>query len=258
MRADICGASHRGKVRDHNEDNIYVDGMFRGDLSTDNIMIRGRRSEGPHTLAVFDGLGGEACGEQASLLAALGLRAVEERGIAGAAEAYISTAHRTIKMEAERNNAFNMGTTAAVVHIDGESARIFNVGDSRVYLFRGDSLMRMSKDHNVTQSLIDSGLMNETDGFRSRYSSELTQYIGMFTDEERVPAAYKTETGLETGDILVLCSDGLSGELRDGEIAEMLGILRGESAESIAVRLLNRAVDGRARDNISVIVCVIG
>ena len=80
MKITATGASHRGNIRGHNEDNIYVDGAYRNDLSMDNVLISSRRTSGPYTYAVFDGLGGEACGEQASLIAALGLKAIEDRG----------------------------------------------------------------------------------------------------------------------------------------------------------------------------------
>ena len=60
MTISACGASHRGNLRGHNEDNIYVDGIFRKDISKDNILIHSKREGSPHVYAVFDGLGGEA------------------------------------------------------------------------------------------------------------------------------------------------------------------------------------------------------
>ena len=80
MVIKACGVSHRGNLRGHNEDNIYVDGSYRNDLSMDNVLITGRRESGPHTLAVFDGLGGESCGERAAYIGAACLAEAEKNG----------------------------------------------------------------------------------------------------------------------------------------------------------------------------------
>lgn len=257
MYAEACGASHRGNVRKHNEDNIYIDGSFRTDVSMDNVIIRGKEDRDGITCAVFDGLGGEACGEQASLIAALGLKATEERGVGSAVNTYISAAHKAIQKESIRKNARNMGTTAAVVRLDGEYADVFNVGDSRVYLFRDGKLEQISKDHSVTQSLIDNGLLKESERNNSRYAGELTQYIGMVTEDDIEPEPFRIKKKLRTGDILLLCTDGLTGELTNDEIAAALEEIRNNTAEHMAVKLIKMVVDRKARDNVSVIICII-
>ena len=257
MIIDACGATHKGNLRKNNEDNIYVDGIFRTDLSRDNIMLKSMRDSGVHTFAVFDGLGGEAFGEQASLIAALGLKAVEDRGTVKDIATYISAAHQAIIRESERRDARNMGTTAAAVCIDGGTAEAFNVGDSRVYLMRGESLRQLSRDHSVTQLLIENGLLREEERRSSRYAGELTQYIGMQSDEDLEPAAHRAKLAAEPGDIFLVCSDGLTGELSDEEIRELLEAGREESAEYLSARLVEKAVDKGARDNISAVVCCV-
>ena len=257
MTIDACGASHRGKVRKNNEDNIYVDGLFRHDLSRDNVMFHSRRESSPHVFAVFDGLGGEACGEEASLIAALGLRAMEDRNATEDIGTYIRTTHKTIIKESMYMNARNMGTTGAAALISGDRATIWNVGDSRVYLFRSGKLTRLSRDHSVVQLLVEKGLIKEEERDTSKYAGELFQYLGMVPEEGIEPSAHITTEKLVPGDILLLCSDGLSDELGEEVLRDMLEKSKGRTAEFIVTALVKKAVDGKCRDNVSAIICKI-
>lgn len=254
MKISACGASHRGNIRSHNEDNIYVDGVFRNDLSVDNYLIRSQRRSLPCVYAVFDGLGGEACGEQASLIAALGLKAMDDREATADIETYISAAHKAIINEASRKDADNMGTTVAALLTDGDTATVFNVGDSRVYLYRNGVLTQLSRDHSVVQALIDSGLIGEEDRSTSKYAGELTQYVGMVSEEDIEPSAYETTINVESGDIFLLCSDGLTGEMSDIQIREFFDTIDNKDPEHLVTQLIKRAVKGDCRDNVSVIV----
>lgn len=258
MMIDACGATHKGNFRKDNEDNIYVDAMFRNDLSKSNILIRGQRAEGPSTYAVFDGLGGEACGERASYLSAALLKGMEERGLEKDAGAFVSLAHKAIRKDAAKKSTRGMGTTAVIVQIDGNMAHVSNVGDSRAYLFRDGRLQQLSKDHSVFQSMIDYGFTDAAERNRNQYASELTQYIGMYSEEDIEPSIFETETELRQGDILLLCSDGLTDELSDEEIGDILEEYRESGAERLTGKLIKDALDARGSDNISaVVVCVI-
>ena len=252
---NACGASHRGNVRKHNEDNIYVDGIFRNDLSRDNVIIKSIRVTEPYVYAVFDGLGGEACGEEASLIAALGLKAMEDRDAAEDVETYISTAHKAIIKESVRKQARNMGTTAAAVRISGDRAIVFNVGDSRVYIYRNGRLTQLSRDHSVVQSLIDNGLLKEEERSASKYAGELTQYIGMISEDDIEPSAYTKVVNIMPGDVLLLCSDGLTGEISDTQLVGILDSCKKDDVETICIKLIKKATEGGCRDNVSVIVC---
>ena len=257
MKTDACGVSHRGNIRKHNEDNIYVDGVFRNDVEKNNVLIRSRRESSPYLYAVFDGLGGEACGEEASLIAALGLKAMEERDAAADIDTYVSMAHRIVLKESVRKDARNMGTTVAAAYIDEEKAVVYNVGDSRVYLYRNGTLTLLSKDHSIVQSLIDSGLIRESERNSSSHQGEVTQYIGMYPEDDVEPGAYKTEVKLADGDMFLLCSDGITTEMEDREILEQINRSAAEPAEKIAVDLVRKALSGKCRDNVSVIICKI-
>lgn len=254
MRIEACGATHKGNVRKHNEDNIYVDGVFRNDISKDNVIIRGKREEGPHAFAVFDGIGGEACGERASYITSAGLKAMEDRGTASDVETFVSTCHRAILNEAVRKDARNMGTTAVVLLIDGSRADVHNVGDSRAYLFRDGTLTQLSKDHTVLQSMIDGGFAEEAANIEKKRAGELTQYIGMYSEEDIEPAAFSTSLQLMAGDRLLLCSDGLTGELADEDIQGILAGHPDDHADYLVGRLVKAAVDGKCKDNVSALV----
>ncbi len=205
--------------------------------------------------AVFDGLGGESCGEQASLIAALGLKAMEDRSAVNDVDAYIAASHKTIIKESILKSARNMGTTIASLVISNDQATVFNVGDSRVYLFRNSTITQLSKDHSMVQSLIDNGLMKEEERYSGRYAGELTQYIGMVSEDGVEPDAYVTEIIVRPGDLFMLCSDGLTGEISDADLLGLLERSKNHDTEYIAAKLIRRALDGPCKDNVSVIVC---
>jgi protein phosphatase len=253
MIIKACGASHKGNLRGHNEDNIYVDGSYRNDLSMDNVFITGKREAGPHTFAVFDGLGGESSGERASYIGAACMAEAEKNGSIKEPELFISAIHHVIRKEADRIGAHNMGTTVAAVHIEDNIGTVFNVGDSRVYLYRGHDVYQLSRDHSVVQSMIDYGLMKEADRNTSRHAGELTQYLGMTSEEEIEPSAACRQVHLISGDMLILCSDGLTGEIDKDEICEVVEEFKELGMDKLALALIKRAVDKIGRDNVSVI-----
>ncbi|MBR0378181.1 MAG: serine/threonine-protein phosphatase, partial [Lachnospiraceae bacterium] len=154
-------------------------------------------------------------------------------------------------------DARNMGTTGAGAVISGDQATIWNVGDSRVYLFRNGDLTQLSRDHSVVQLLIDRGIIPEEESYRSIDAGELLQYLGMVPEDGTEPRAFIATEKLVPGDILLLCSDGLSGELGEEVLRDILEDSKDRTAEYIVTNLVKRAVDGRCRDNASVIVCKI-
>lgn len=258
MRIKAFGATHTGRIRGHNEDNIYVDGTYRSDTKTDNIALKSRRQNGPYIYAVFDGLGGEACGEQASLIAAMKFREAEDGGTAAKAEAYTAAAHKAILKEAAFRGVRNMGTTVAALIADCDRGVVFNVGDSRVYLFRSGRLRMLTRDHSVIQSMIECGFIDESERHTNPHSGELTQFLGMSPDEYAEPEPDIKTVDLLPGDVFILCSDGLTSELEDEEIGAVIGSDLGKGEEYITVDLIKQAVDKGGSDNVSVITVCIG
>ena len=253
MAVSACGMTHLGNIREHNEDNIYVSGRFRKDLSQDNVIIRSEDQDGCPAFAVFDGLGGESYGEEASRIAAEILQKDAKCGLTDA-DTFIAETHKAIRQFAEKNDVYSMGTTAAVMQIADERAYVFNVGDSRVYLFRNGQLQRLTRDHSMIQSMIDIGLIKESERAASPYSGDLTQFLGMRSEEGIEPEAYVDTISLLCGDLFILCSDGLTCEIDESEISSILKTDAEKKPEDIALDLMFHAVKkGKGRDNVSVI-----
>ena len=251
MHIDAFGATHNGNIRSHNEDNIYVEGSFRNDLKADNVAITGGKDGRPQTYAVLDGL------EKASFIGALGLRRYDDDGRISDVEGYVSLVNRSVIKEAAKNNIRAMGTTFVMVHIDENRATIANVGDSRAYLFRDESLKQISRDHSVVQSLIDNGFLKESERKSSPHVGELTQYLGMTAEDDIEPEADVVMMSVLPGDVFLLCSDGLTGELSDKEISDIIMENEEKEAKYIAVILIKEALKKAGSDNVSAVVCKI-
>ena len=255
MHIDAFGATHKGNIRSHNEDNIYVEGAFRNDLKMDNVAITGGKEGRPRTYAVLDGLGGEESGEKASFIGALGIRRYDEEGRVSDVDGYVSLVNRSVIKEALKNDARAMGTTFVMLHVDEDRVIVANVGDSRAYLFREDSLKQLSRDHSVVQSMIDNGFMKESERHTSSHAGELTQYLGMRSEEDIEPAADVVTMSIFPDDVFLLCSDGLTGELSDNEIENIIREHSGKGAKYVALVLLKEALTKKGSDNVSVVVC---
>ncbi len=257
MKVTGCGASHRGNLRAHNEDNLFVNGAYRKDVTVDNTLFREIREQGPFTYAVFDGLGGGDKGEIASLIAAERLAAADSYGLNGRMDSYILDAHNSIADYSRKEKLYEMGTTIAMVNISGSAAQVCNIGDSRVYLWRSGRLTQLSHDHNVKQSMIDSGIITAEDARKTNRGGELTQYLGIITEDDMEPEAYFTDIRLMNGDVILLCSDGLTNELDEDDIAETIEKNRDRGAERTAVTLVWKAVQGACRDNVTAVaICI--
>ena len=200
--------------------------------------------------AVADGMGGAQAGEVASAMA------VEEFGnghddakppetqLADAARA----ANRRIwEMSQNDRQRAGMGTTLTAVMVGENDVSVGHVGDSRLYLLRDGSLERLTRDHSLVEEFVRQGKLTPEQAERHPQRSVITRALGPESDVEvdtfTVPA--------RDGDIYVLCSDGLSGMVRDEEMQAIIG--RGGPLDSIARALIDAANDNGGRDNITVI-----
>ena len=230
MKFIWAGGTHIGLVRPNNEDAFYPE---QDGGAVDRLLA-----------AVADGMGGHTGGEVASRTAAA--RAAEAEG---PPEARVEAANRAV-MAAVLNDPglAGMGTTLTLAEFGpGGLLALGHVGDSRAYLLRGGRLDQLTTDHNMAQELVDQGEITKEEARTHPRSSWLTQALG-FEDRLDVEAA---SIGLEAGDRLLLCSDGLHGELPDGEILRLLGA----GAPSDAVwGLIEAANLAGGRDNITVVV----
>ena len=240
---------HTGKVRNNNEDNFWCCGES---LSSENQGMshiqsgRIKQSEIP-VMAVFDGMGGESCGEMAAYLAAqtCGQHYSLNKTMFREKPEYFlidlcNEMNRTVCNYSKENKISSMGTTAAVLAFGAAFVYGCNLGDSRIYLSKEGHFRRISTDH-----VLGGGLFGK---------SPLTQYVGI--PEENMglePSITKQEAAI--GVRFLLCSDGITDMLSDGEIADVL--TREISVEETVELLLERALKKGGRDNITIVLCEI-
>lgn len=226
--------SHPGKVRTTNED-AYGYCLDAG------------------VFAVCDGMGGAAAGEVASRLAVDTLierlcsvsSPVDRRK---ALEESIAAANRLVYAQAAQDAALQgMGTTLVAVAVQDHHALIGHVGDSRCYLYRGNELTRQTHDHSLVDEQVRLGHMTQADADRSPLRNVITRAIG--TQHSVEPEI--TELPLESGDLLLLCSDGLTREVPEARIASILQ--SPGTVEEKCQRLIDAANDAGSRDNVTAI-----
>lgn len=229
-------ASHVGMLRQQNEDSFIAQ---------------------PDVFVVADGMGGHNAGEVASALAVEGMRAAATGGF-GSAEsvvAAINAANSSIhRASGGPTDQRGMGTTlTAVVPLpatDTEPQRmvVANVGDSRVYLLRGDELKQVSADHSYVQELLTEGYISAAEARVHPRRNIVTRALGI----EGEVNADSWVLPMIAGDRYVLCSDGLVDEVDDARIAELLR--QNPDPQAAADRLVAAANDNGGRDNVTVVV----
>lgn len=147
-----------------------------------------------------------------------------------------------------------MGTTCTAVWLDRNTSllHIYNVGDSRVYRIRSGNIQRLTKDHSKIEELIDSGKMTKEEVKTAEIQSMITRALGI---NKTVRVDYKSEV-VKNGDIFILCTDGLNGELSSFTINDIVNLYKPD-VESISNELITSANNAGGRDNITVIsICV--
>ncbi|MGB0383759.1 MAG: Stp1/IreP family PP2C-type Ser/Thr phosphatase [Ardenticatenaceae bacterium] len=215
---------------------------------------------------VADGMGGAAGGQEASQIAASttikeyyasaspSVIPTELRGawsdpdIKHRLEHSIQAANVQIyKRGHEEPDVWGMGTTIVAAVIQGNQLVVANVGDSRAYLFRKGQLKQLTTDHTLVQGLLDVGLISAEEASRHPRRNVLSRNLG---SEQTVHPDVQTHT-LQQGDVILLCSDGLWGVLKEQEISS---VLQGQQGHQAAHTLIEMANEHGGPDNISVIV----
>lgn len=224
--------THVGGVREHNEDAFFV---------SENVCV------------VADGMGGHEAGEVASQLVtgmvadAFDARRLDVTELPG----LVTNLNDAVRMTGDQNDTRGMGTTLVGVaragNGDTESAVVFHVGDSRCYRLVDGAMDQLTTDHSHVQELLDEGRINPDDVRTHPLRNVITRALGA---EATVRADFHVLPDIDCR--LLLCSDGLTGELDHPQIDELL---RGFEDPSDAARaLLEAAISGTANDNVTVIV----
>jgi PPM family protein phosphatase len=238
-RVEVVAVTHRGRVRERNEDTVAVAGF----LST---VVEGEPTRfaldttRPVTCLVADGLGGHAAGERASRLAAGVISDAGPTLHDGAAVTdAVLAADRAIRAEAALCAEWaDMGTTVVVLTVHGDEAFCVNVGDSRCYLMREDVLVQLSADDSPMPG-----------GMRSNV---VTQTLGGGAGGVR---PHLLTTKLVPGDRFLLCSDGLTDYVCVDRVEERL-VAEPDGLETVR-NLLRDALDAGGGDNVSALLVTI-
>jgi protein phosphatase len=232
----IGSATDVGQRRDHNEDDLVT-------FSTE---------DGGYVLVVADGMGGHLAGEVASAKAIEVLRRELQRATddpSAALRAAIELANREIWDEAASDpEKAGMGSTIVAAVVIGNRAYLANAGDSPAYLVRGGQAEQITRDHGLVAEQVEAGIIREEDAEHHPYRHILTRCLGA---EASVEAEVYPPRELQVGDLLVLCSDGLTEHVHRRELAELITSL---DPEQVARDLVKVANERGGHDNITVVV----
>lgn len=234
MRLTMGAATHVGRVRAVNEDNYLATGQVA---------------------AVADGMGGHACGDVASRITIETLLPAAEATIVRAddiQDAVAAANEAILAASALDTSKSGMGTTitglALVEHFGNLHWLAFNVGDSRVYRVLPEGLEQITHDHSEVAELVDAGRITAEEAKTHPLRNVVTRSLGTNPMPEMDTWLFPPRTG----DAFVVCSDGLTNEVEDDEIARI--VRDAATPADAAAMLVGAALDSGARDNVTTVV----
>jgi len=261
---DAWGLTHRGKVREKNEDHFFLGSLSRGVVvDATSISSDPTKVVEPERLASFamvaDGVGQGGGGEEASRAAVQALvqhvslgfhdadlaesrdpqafpRLLEEAALA---------CHERLQERSSEDKGF--ATTLTLFLGLWPHAYLLHVGDSRCYVFRDGELTQISRDQTLAQDLVDAGVLTQEKAQATKWADVLSSAIG---SSEAEPVVSKIVR--KWGTIILLCSDGLTKHVSDERIAQRLAALT--SAKQTCEDLLQDALDDGGTDNITIVI----
>jgi protein phosphatase len=261
------GLTNPGKVRPSNEDQFLVAALTKALQVQYTSLPQSRVQYGEergYLFVVADGMGGHQAGEQASALAVdsierfvlntfkwfFQLKGPEGQNVLTEFHAALrQTDARICKEAAEHPQLWGMGTTLTTAYSFGADLFVVHVGDSRCYLFRQGQLRQLTHDHTLVQEMVRRGHLKPEEAAAHQWRHVVTNIIG---GNEKGVQPEVQKVGLEAGDVLLLCSDGLTEMVPNEQIAAVLQDER--EPRRACERLIALANEAGGRDNITVIV----
>ena len=242
-----CGVTDKG-VMPHNEDALLINGSVIDSGSSEQTLKE------PFLAAVSDGVSGERSGELASKMC---LELLRDKGFSDGddlEEKLLSVHHGLAEYSESDPETHNMQATVCGIAVDGKnSIYTFNVGDSRLYRYRGGRIKQISRDQSLVQLLIDEGAITTEERKTHVHRNIIFPVLGNVKSEPKIDIA-ELPAGMEYGDLLLLCTDGLSDYVSVLDIEEIL-----EMPKSLKTRLhllVDKALANGSKDNITVIAVV--
>ncbi|HST53448.1 MAG TPA: PP2C family serine/threonine-protein phosphatase [Pyrinomonadaceae bacterium] len=275
MFVELSAKTNVGRVRAGNEDNFLVLDLTaqkawtgtEGEVPPEEMR---RFDVGPKgvVLVVSDGMGGALAGDVASRMAVETVRDMLTGGDDGEGEAAFDTdaplveclrnatdyANFAIHRKSQEDpRCSGMGATLTAAAITQEGVSLLQVGDSRGYIIRGGQIKLATKDQSLVQQLVDVGQISEQEAETHMFRNVILQALG--AQPELAPVAGLVR--IFRGDLLLLCSDGLSGKLRGDDIQQIVASSDGDLARACEA-LVNEANERGGEDNITVVLARLG
>lgn len=240
-----CGITDKGPYRDNNEDAYLINKYVPSLTSREEELYP------PFIAAVADGVGGEASGEIASGMALRLLSSVSPSK-SGAFHKKIISIHRRIRRYGMTHpKAANMQTTLCALAVDENgTASIINVGDSRLYRFRNGMIKQLSTDQSLVQMLYEQGKISFDEKKSHAQKNVIFPVLGNIS-EEPVPVITEIEGGIIKGDLIIICTDGLSDHITTGEFEEILSLPM--RLPKRLKKLIDTAISNGSPDNVTVV-----
>lgn len=243
-----CGITEKG-IMSHNEDAILIGGRVFTTTKTE------QKLEAPFITAVSDGVSGENSGELASVMCLENVRLINNYEQEKLAERLMKVHYRLAEFSKNNSESRNMQATLCGIAVDTDgSVTSFNVGDSRLYLFRDGDLKQLSRDQSLVQLLYEEGSITFEELKTHVHRNIIFPAFGNLKDNPKIDI--KIIDGiLQYGDILLICTDGLSDFIPDSDIKEIL-----ELPKSLPARLdmlVEKALKQGGNDNISAVAVVL-
>src|SRR5436309_6907873 len=260
IKVEVFAKTDLGRTRDHNEDRFLVADLSRREASLQPAVRVHQIGERGSLFVVADGMGGAAAGELASQMATETIyqqmvrawgteREVTAQRFAYRLKEAVEVANEQIHAYAAAHpEVRGMGTTTTAVGVLADHFFLSQVGDSRAYLIRNGQAVQLTRDQSLMQRLVEAGELTEEEAARSERRNIILQALG---PDARVKVDL-THQEVRKGDSLVLCSDGLSGQVKKEEIAEIVSAER--DLQAACDKLIALANGRGGPDNITVII----
>ena len=233
---DVCGLTHRGKVRKQNEDAYFLSGGTY-----------------PVVALIADGMGGHSGGRLASSMAVnymanqlskIDLNQLTYKEL----KQLLEDTSRVVWKESLSDKVLeNMGTTMTAAIILENRVIIGNIGDSRAYMMRAETLDQITTDHSYVQYLVEKGILMQDEAETHPYKNIITRAIGMETVSADVFV-----TAFQSGNVLLLCTDGVSNFISKKELEEI--IRTSDTAKQMVFKMKSMTLERGASDNFTAVI----
>jgi serine/threonine protein phosphatase PrpC len=250
MKINAAAYSSKGRVRPHNEDSFLIGQERGGTGAEDSSAVFAETIEQCRLFLAADGMGGHAAGDIASAFVAeslkktvAGIKTVDSGGI----ETIIKTVHQKLLAEGKQRGTPNMGSTLAGIVLQNGGCGFFNAGDSRVYRLRGGFLQQLSHDDSLS-GMVPGAAKNI-----------ITNALGAGLAEVRVETRFSPSLAV-TGDLFLMCSDGVHGFVSDEDLESMLAACGDPSPERLletARLIVAKAIANNSDDNCTAVIAAV-